>query len=67
MPEQVNEKIHRLRKAKNLTQGKLGAMLGLSAQAVSKWERGETMPDIMLLPEICDIFEISIDSLLRNK
>ncbi|PWM45601.1 MAG: hypothetical protein DBX47_04160 [Clostridiales bacterium] len=67
MTETVNEKIHKFRKAKKLTQEQLGQKLGLTPQAVSKWEKGLTMPDILLLPELCDIFGISIDDLLRTK
>ncbi len=61
----INEKIRELRKNKNLTQDALGAKLGISGQAVAKWEKGESMPDIMLLPDLCEILGISADDLLE--
>ena len=61
----INEKIRELRKNKNLTQDALGAKLGISGQAVAKWEKGESMPDIMLLPDLCKILGTSADNLLE--
>ena len=61
----INEKIRELRKSKNLSQEALGAKLGISGQAVAKWEKGESMPDIMLLPDLCKILGISADDLLE--
>ncbi len=61
----INEKIRALRKNKNLTQDALGAKLGISGQAVAKWEKGESMPDIMLLPDLCKILGTSADDLLE--
>ena len=61
--ETIGKKIASLRKSKSYTQEKLAGIIGVSAQAVSKWESETTMPDIMLLPVIADIFEISIDEL----
>ena len=48
----IGENIARYRKAKNLTQEQLGELLGVTNQAVSKWESGVSMPDVMLLPKI---------------
>jgi len=62
--ENIHQKIAHYRKQKELTQEQLGTMLGVSGQAVSKWEKGESMPDILLLPQICQIFGISADTLL---
>ncbi len=55
-----------LRSEKGLTQAQFGDRLGVSFQAVSKWERGETMPDIMLLTGIADVLDTSVDYLLRG-
>lgn len=60
----INEKISDLRKAKGLTQEALGAKLGVSGQAVSKWEKGESLPDILLLPDLCKLLGTSADDLL---
>lgn len=53
--------IAKLRKQKNITQAQLAEHLGVSFQAVSKWENGMTMPDITLLPHIANYFEVSVD------
>lgn len=61
----IGEKICECRKARALTQEQLGAKLGVSAQAVSKWECGESYPDILMLPQLCDLFGVSADALLE--
>lgn len=61
----INEKIRELRKAKGLTQEALGARLGISGQAVAKWEKGESMPDILLLTDLCKLLGTSADTLLE--
>ena len=53
-----------LRKEKNLTQAELGERLGVSAQSVSNWERGESLPDTALLPELAMIYGVSVDEIL---
>ena len=63
----LGEKIQEQRKIKGFTQDELAEKLGVTAQAVSKWERGTSMPDVTLLPEIANIFGITIDSLFSNE
>lgn len=64
--ESIGGVIHTLRKQKDVTQEELGKAVGVSTQAVSKWECGGA-PDAELLPAIADFFEISIDKLFgRN-
>lgn len=53
-----------LRQKKDLTQEQLAELLGVSAQAVSKWETNSTYPDISLLPILANFFCVSIDALL---
>ena len=60
----VGKQIAALRKAKNITQVELGERIGVSFQAVSKWERGESLPDITLLPDLAKILETTIDYIL---
>ena len=60
----ISEYILRYRKENKLTQGEFGALLGVSAFAVSKWEREICYPDLFLLPKLSDILGISIDELL---
>ena len=63
----VGKGIALLRSEKGLTQAELGERIGVSFQAVSKWERGETLPDISLLPELAEILETTIDHILCVK
>lgn len=59
------DKLKELRKAKKISQEKLADYLGVSYQAVSKWENGITCPDVMLLPEIARYYGITVDELLQ--
>lgn len=52
------------RKAHNMTQMELADLMNVSFQAVSNWERGQSMPDISKLPELAECFGVSIDALL---
>lgn len=61
---ELNSNIMRYRKERGLTQEQLAALLNVSVSAVSKWEMGNNRPDLELLPELADIFQVSIDSLL---
>lgn len=60
----LGNNISEKRKAKGLTQEELANILGVSPQAVSKWENNLSCPDISLLPEISKVFGISVDALL---
>ena len=57
----IAENITRLRTAKQLTQLELANMLSYSDKSVSKWERGESIPDAYVLKKISEIFSVSID------
>lgn len=61
---QIGKHILELRKAKNITQEELAADLGVTAAAVSKWENGYTLPDILMLCALADFFEVTTDELL---
>ncbi len=63
----IGENIKRLRREKELTQETLAEFLGVTFQSVSKWERGESYPDITLLPSIAAFFNVSCDELLGSK
>lgn len=58
------ENLKKYRMMKNLTQEDIAEYLHITPQSVSKWERGETYPDITFLPALANIFETSIDLLI---
>jgi len=64
LKEILGRNISRYRKEKGMTQEELARKLGLTFQAVSKWENAQTMPDLALLPKLAQILEVSIDRLL---
>ena len=64
--KQVGAQIARLRKEKGLTQNDLGNRLNISFQAVSKWERGETLPDTAILLDLANVLETSVDLILNG-
>ncbi len=60
----IGTNIKRLRMAKNITQEQLSAAMNVSCAAVSKWERGETYPDITLLQPLAYYFGVTLDELM---
>ena len=58
------ENLKKYRLLKNLTHEDVAEYLGITAQSVSKWERGESYPDITFLPALANIFETSVDLLI---
>ena len=60
----INEQIAFLRKQRGMTQEELARALGVTNQAVSKWEQGQCCPDIGLLPDLAKMFDVSVDELL---
>ena len=63
----IGKNITDLRKASNMTQAELGEQLSYSDKAISKWERGESLPDIIVLKELTDIFHVTVDYLLQEE
>ena len=64
--EKIGAYIQAGRKEVGMTQAKLGERLGVSAQSVSNWERGETMPDVSLLPDLAVMLHCSVDAILTG-
>ncbi|MCR4961844.1 MAG: helix-turn-helix transcriptional regulator [Lachnospiraceae bacterium] len=62
-----NNKLYELRKQKGLSQEELANRLNVSRQTVSKWEVGESAPDMEKLAAISELFDISLDELVLNK
>ena len=63
--EIIGKNIAELRSDKQMTQTKLAELLNYSDKAVSKWERGEAVPDVAVLKQIADYFGVTVDYLLR--
>ena len=59
--KQIGIFISELRKEKNLTQLELGELLGVTNKTVSRWENGNYMPDISIIPLLCQTLEITIN------
>lgn len=64
MELKISENLKNLRKQRGNTQDDLANHLGISVQAVSKWERGDGFPDITLLPHIASYYEVTVDDIL---
>ena len=64
MEETLGKRIVAHRKRLGMTQDQLAEKMGITAQAVSKWENDQSCPDISALPELADIFGITVDALL---
>lgn len=60
----IGKFIKQARKGLGLTQGHLAERLGVSPQAVSKWERGDNLPDVGLMPDLAEMLGVSIDEIL---
>ncbi|MDD3123792.1 MAG: helix-turn-helix domain-containing protein [Candidatus Izemoplasmatales bacterium] len=63
----VGINIKKLREENQITQQQLADSLGISFQAVSKWECGNTLPDIGILPQIAEFFNVTIDELFQSR
>ena len=60
----IGEKLKKLRRHRDLTQEEVATHLGISYQAISKWERGDGYPDITMLPALANYFAVSVDELI---
>ena len=63
----VAKNITELRLLNNMTQLELGEKLNYSDKTISKWERGESSPEISVLVEIADIFGVTLDYMVRSE
>ena len=64
--EEIGKKIKQIRIDNNLTQREFSDILGVTYQAVSKWENGKNLPDISIMKDICDKYNYKLDELLGN-
>ncbi|WP_172135295.1 helix-turn-helix domain-containing protein [Adlercreutzia sp. ZJ473] len=67
MNREIAPRLASLRREKGLSQEELAAQLGVSRQAVSKWERGEAAPDTGNLVALADLYEVTLDRLVRGE
>ena len=63
----IGKRIAHLRKENGLTQEELASHMGISPQAVSKWENDQTCPDISALPKLARLFGVTVDELLEGR
>lgn len=63
----IEERIQELRKIKGLSQEQLADILGVSRQAVSKWESGQSLPEIEKLITMSELFEVTVDYMLKGE
>ncbi len=63
----LGEKIYKLRTQHNLSQGDLANELNVSRQSISKWENGNSTPDLDKIIKLAEIFNISLDELIKNE
>jgi len=64
---EFNNRLYELRKQKGLSQEELAHRLNVSRQTISKWEVGESTPDMEKLVAISDLFEVSLDELVKGE
>ncbi len=62
----ISKRIRNYRKRHKLSQGEFGRLLGVSPQAVCKWERGNSYPDITILPGLARVLECRIDDFFEE-
>src|SRR5690606_25216168 len=67
MQLKIGEVIKKLRKERSITQETLAEYLGISFQAISKWENGTALPDITLVPPLANFFGVNIDTIFGEE
>ncbi len=66
-PTELGSRIAMRRRACGLTQGQVAIHMGVSPQAVSKWERGLACPDLVFLDDLADLLHIGLEELLTGR
>lgn len=61
----LSENLWKLRKKKKLTQEQVAEQIGISRQALAKWENGESIPDVMNCSRLAEIYNVTVDNLLK--
>ena len=63
----LGSRINEYRRQRNITQEQLAEAMGVTSQAVSKWENDISCPDISIMPQLADFFSVSLDKLVRGE
>ena len=63
----IGKRIKALRNRDDVTQEKLAEAIGVTSQAISKWENGNGVPDTNVLPKLCKIFNVSVNEILNGE
>lgn len=66
-PDKIGKKIRQIRQMKNMSQQEFASIYGVTYQAVSKWENGKSIPDILVIKKICEDYSIDMNDLLDDK
>lgn len=64
--QNIGRNLTELRKISGFTQAEVAAKLKVTPQAISKWERGENLPDSLLLLEVAEIYDTTVDNILKG-
>lgn len=64
MEKKISERLKKLRTDREISQAKLAMILGMSQQAIDRWEQGKTEPSIEMLMRLAAYFEVSVDYLV---
>lgn len=62
----ISENLKKFRLSKNFTQEHVGEVLNVNAQTVSRWECGTTLPDVLILPKIARLYDVTVDDLYKK-
>src|SRR6056297_2501503 len=63
----IEESIYELRKKNNLSQGELASKMDVSRQSISKWETGQSVPDLKNIIKLSEIFNVTVDEIVKDK
>src|SRR6056297_1326671 len=63
----IEESIYELRKKNNLSQGELTSKMDVSRQSITKWETGQSVPDLKNIIKLSEIFNVTVDEIVKDK
>lgn len=66
MNKVFSNNLKKFRTRKNLTQEQAAEVFNISSQSISRWERGNTLPDVLLLPKIAKLYGVTVDDFYKD-